>query len=167
MRFVGRGLNPASRRPRYSDNRRWPLKITASSSSAFSSLSSPRRRPCGEKARDIEEVVGDRRLVVVERILKKIEPTKPPQKRHWQVAFEPTKNNPKSPFRNPLNSESYSRYSCESCLCSIEHNFQKTGGSTPRTALKWAVHSHSTHISPLPIRTTTTRNVPLSAAELE
>ena len=43
-------------------------------------------------------------------------PTKPPQKRHWQVAFEPTKNNPKSPFRNSLNSESYSRYSCESCL---------------------------------------------------
>ena len=29
-----------------------------------SSLSSPRRRPCGEKARDIEEVVGDRHLVV-------------------------------------------------------------------------------------------------------
>jgi len=27
-------------------------------------LSSPRRRPCGKKARDIEEVVGDRRLVV-------------------------------------------------------------------------------------------------------
>ena len=99
--------------------------------------------------------------------MKKIEPTKPPQKRHWQVAFEPTKNNPKSPFQNSLNSESYSRYSCESCLCSIEHNFQKTGDSTPRTALKWAVHSHSTHISTLPVRTKTTRNVPLSAAELE
>ena len=83
------------------------------------------------------------------------------------MAFEPTKNNPKSPFQNSLNSESYSRYSCESCLCSIEHNFQKTGDSKPRTALKWAVHSHSTHISTLPVRTKTTRNVPLSAAELE
>ena len=70
------------------------------------------------------------------------------------MAFEPTKNNPKSPFQNSLNSESYSRYSCESCLCSIEHNFQKTGDSTPRTALKWAVHSHSTYISTLPVRTT-------------
>ena len=95
-----------------------------------------------------------------------IEPTKPPQKRHWQVAFEPTKNNPKSPFRNSLNSESYSRYSCESCLCSIEHNFQKTGDSKPRTALKWAVHSHSSHISTHPDRPGVYSNAPLSVAEL-
>ena len=54
-----------------------------------------------------------------------IKPTKPPQQRHWGVAFEPTKNNPKLPFQKSLNSESYSRYSCESFLCSIERNFQK------------------------------------------
>ena len=102
----------------------------------------------------------------IERILKKIEPAKPPQKRHWQVIFEPTKNNPKSPFRNSLNSESYSRYSCESCLCSIEHNFQKTGDSKPRTALKWAVHSHSSHISTHPDRPGVYSNAPLSVAEL-
>ena len=41
------------------------------------------------------------------------------------TALEPTKNNPKSPFRNSLNSESYSRYSFESRSCSIEQDAQK------------------------------------------
>ena len=51
-----------------------------------------------------------RRIIttVVEKISKtKRELTKPPQKWHWRVAFDVTKKNPKSPFKNPLIWKSY------------------------------------------------------------
>ena len=44
--------------------------------------------------------------------------------------------------------------------------FSENGRFETRTNQKSAVQSHSTHISALPIRTRTTRNVPLSVAEL-
>ena len=105
----------------------------------------------------------------VERFFEKLEPTKPPQKRHWQVAFEPTKNIAKSPFRNSLNSGSYLRYSCESCSCSIEHNFQKTGDLKPgqtRNRPFSAQSSYLSHISAHPDRPGVYSNAPLSVAEL-
>ena len=88
---------------------------------------------------------------------------------HWQVAFEPTKNIAKSPFRNSLNSGSYLRYSCESCSCSIEHNFQKTGDLKPgqtRNRPFSAQSSYLSHISAHPDRPGVYSNAPLSVAEL-
>ena len=45
---------------------------------------------------------------IMEKISTKRELTKPPQKRHWRVAFDVTKENPKSPFKSSLISKIYS-----------------------------------------------------------